>query len=113
MYKVLDKDTIKNEIAPHLSKEKRGFECKSDITEVINVILYKLKSGCQWGMLPVGALFSDIVLSWQSVYHHFCKWSKNGDWKQCWVLFLSINKSELIVSLGLTAMVIFFKIAEV
>lgn len=98
MYKVLDKDTIKNEIEPYLSKAKRGFECKSDITEVINAILYKLKSGCQWEMLPVSSLFCDVVLSWQSVYHHFRKWSKNGDWKRCWVLILDNNKSELDLS---------------
>lgn len=68
MYKVLDKDIIENEIFPHLSTAKRGFETKSCLIEVINSILYKLKTGIQWHMLPVESLFSDIVLSYKTVY---------------------------------------------
>ena len=45
MYKVLDKDTIISEILPLLSIAKRGFICKTNIVEVINCILYKLKTG--------------------------------------------------------------------
>ena len=58
MYKVLDKDTIKTEIMPHLSTAKRGYKTKGDMIEVINGILYKLKTGCQWHMLPVKSLFT-------------------------------------------------------
>ena len=57
MYKVLDKDTIKNEILPHLSVAKRGYICQSSLSEVIQCILYKLKTGCQWYMLPVSSFF--------------------------------------------------------
>lgn len=39
MCKVLDKDIIENEILPHLSTAKRGFETKSCLVEVINSIL--------------------------------------------------------------------------
>ena len=45
MYKILDKDIIENEILPYLSMAKRGFETKSCLVEVINSILYKLKTG--------------------------------------------------------------------
>ena len=45
MYKVLSKDIIENEILPHLSTAKRGFKTKSCLTEIINCILYKLKTG--------------------------------------------------------------------
>ncbi|GEM_PF-3217727 len=38
MYKVLDKVIIENEILPHLSTAKRGFETKSCLVEVINSI---------------------------------------------------------------------------
>ena len=57
MCTVLDKDTIKNEILPHLSKAKRGYVTQSCLIEVVNAILYKLKTGCQWAFLPVEALF--------------------------------------------------------
>ena len=33
MYTVLDKDTIKNEILPHLSKAKRGYATQSCLIE--------------------------------------------------------------------------------
>ena len=45
MYKVLDKFTIISEILPHLLIAKRVFLCKANIVEVINSILYKLKTG--------------------------------------------------------------------
>jgi transposase len=63
MYKVLDKDTINKEIVPHLPVPKRGLRTKSDIAEIVNCILYKLKTGCQWYMLPVDSLFSGVVLN--------------------------------------------------
>lgn len=47
MYKVLSKDIIEKEILPYLSTAKRGFEPKSCLTEVVNSILYKLKTGIQ------------------------------------------------------------------
>lgn len=49
MYPMLDKDTIKNGILPHLSKAKRGYVTQSCLIEVVNAILYKLKTGCQCG----------------------------------------------------------------
>ena len=70
MYQVLSKDTITLEILPYLSVAKRGFTCKADITEVINGILYKLKTGIQWHMLPVKSLFSDVVLSYKTLFYH-------------------------------------------
>ena len=51
MYEVLDKDTIKFEILPHLSVAKRGYVTKSDLVEVIQCILYKLKAGCLWDIM--------------------------------------------------------------
>ena len=74
MYQVLSKDTISLEILPYLSVAKRGFTCKADTTEVINGILYKLKTGIQWHMLPVKSLFSDVVLA----KRHCSTTSENG-----------------------------------
>lgn len=45
MYEVLNKDTMKYEILPHLSVEKRGYVSKSDLTEVIQSNLYKPGNG--------------------------------------------------------------------
>ena len=48
MYEVLDKDTMKSEISPHLSVIKQSYVSQSGLVEVIQYILYKLKTGCQW-----------------------------------------------------------------
>ena len=79
MYEVLDKDTIKFEILPHLSVEKRGYVSKSDLLEVILSILYKLKTGCQWHILPISSVFTGTVLHYKTVYGHFRKWCVNGE----------------------------------
>lgn len=98
MYAVLDKDTIKNSILPHLSTAKRGFVTKSCLVDVINAILYKLKSGCQWALLPVEALFSGEVLTPGAVYHHYRKWCKTGEWKSMWLGLLDKHRREFDMS---------------
>ena len=98
MYEVLDKDTIKYESLPHLSVAKRGYVTKCDLAEVIQCILYKLKTGCQWHMLPVSAIFTGRVLSYKSVYAHFRKWSRNGEWKKVWGMILSRHRCFLDMS---------------
>ncbi len=98
MYQVLDKSTINLEIIPYLSVAKRGFKTKSCLIEVVNCILYKLKTGCQWHMLPLKSLFSEVVLSYKTVFGHFRKWSKDGSWKQAWIKQLYDKKSYLDLS---------------
>ena len=47
-----------------------------DRHRMVNGILYVVKSGCQWRLLPheFGA--------WQTVYGYFNRWSASGIWKQ-------------------------------
>lgn len=48
MYEVLNKDTVKSEILLYWSVEyKRGYVLKQDQRQVIQSILYKLKTACQ------------------------------------------------------------------
>jgi transposase len=98
MYLVVDKDTIKMEIIPHLSVAQRGFKTKSCLIEIVNSILYKLKTGCQWHLLPVKSLFSEVVLHYKTVFGHFRKWCKDGSWKQVWINLLCEKKSYLDLS---------------
>lgn len=98
MYAVLDKDTIKNEILPYLSKAKRGYVTQSSLIEIINAILYKLKTGCQWSLLPVKSLFSDKVLTYGAVYHHYRKWCKADEWKSMWIQLLDKHRPALDMS---------------
>lgn len=98
MYKVLDKDMIKNEIVVHLPLPKRGFPPTVALEEIVNAILYKLKTGVHWELLPVSSLFTEKKLSWQSVYYHYRKWSVNEDLKNCWIQILKNHKPALDLS---------------
>ena len=48
----------------------------SDRWRLVNGILYVLRSGCQWRLLP--ACFG----AWQTVYGCFNRWSHSGVWKR-------------------------------
>lgn len=100
MYEVLDKDSIELEIVPYLPTPKRGFKSKSPLYEIVNAILYKLKTGIQWSYLPVKALFSTEVLHYKTVFGHFRKWCKAGVWQSCWTDLLKKNKSCIDLSSG-------------
>lgn len=73
MYTVLDKDTIEMEIVPLIPKTKRGFPPTVPLVEIVNAILYKLKTVVQWHQLPVKALFGQHPLTWNAVYYHYRK----------------------------------------
>src|SRR5690606_35166291 len=45
---------------------------KHALREVVNAIVYLVKTGCQWRMLP-----KDFP-SWKLVYYYFSTWKKNG-----------------------------------
>lgn len=72
------------EIEPNLSKAKRGFVSKYSLFGILNCIIYRLKTGCQCRELPLKQYFENELPCWQTVYHHFNKWSKNNDFKNIW-----------------------------
>ncbi len=98
MYYVLSKDTIEEEIIPNLPKGKRGFKPTVPLAEIISCILYKLKTGIQWHLLPVNSLFSHIILSYKTVFGHYRNWCKQGSWKNCWIRLLKKYRSLLDLS---------------
>lgn len=95
---IIDKDIIEIEILPNLPKAKRGFVTTSSLTDVVNCILYKLKTGMQWRFLPVDSLFSNVVLHYKTVFGHYRKWCKSGAWKACWVKLLEKHKDKIDLS---------------
>ncbi len=98
MYTVLDKDTIEMEILPHIPRTKRGFPPTVPLVEIVNAILYKLKTGVQWHQLPVKALFEQSPLTWNAVYYHYRKWCLSEALKSCWIQFLKSHKQDLDLS---------------
>lgn len=93
----LSKKVIEAELVPHLPQSSRGPAPREGTWRIIRAILYRLKSGCQWRELPVRSLFTRKV-SWESIYHHFKKWVRNGGWRRIWVTLLELNRQFLDMS---------------
>lgn len=95
---ILSKDKIKKFILPHLSKAKRGKALDETLQmSIVRAIFHRLKTGCQWRELPIERYFS-ASYSYQSVFYHFNRWSKDGTWQKMWLNLLSSYKHFLDLS---------------
>lgn len=83
---------------PHLSRGSRGSKPGVELWRIVQAILYRLKSGCQWRMLPVDLFFKERRISWQGVYYHFRQWVRDGSFKAVWVSVLKGHHSMLDLS---------------
>lgn len=64
-------------IEPLLPPPKPGGHPRTvDLREVLNGILYLLRSGCSWRMLP-----HDLP-SWGTVHYYFRQWRLDGTWER-------------------------------
>jgi putative transposase len=57
--------------AHHLGRPR-----KWEMWQILNAILYVVRTGCQWRMLPTN------LPPWQTVYGYFRRWKKNGIWER-------------------------------
>ncbi len=65
--------------------------------QVVQTILYRLKTGCRWRELPMKQFFK-TKYSWNSVYFHFQKWCKMAVGKNfgnCYLLVKFKSVSDL------------------
>jgi putative transposase len=64
-------------LASLLPPPKRlGRPARVDRREVVNAILYVLRTGCQWRYLPEG------FPNWNTVYWYFLRWQDDGTWER-------------------------------
>ena len=64
-------------LAPLLPEAMPGGRPRSvDLREVRGAILYALRSGCPWRMLPHG------LPPWQTAYKYFSRWTRDGTWER-------------------------------
>ena len=63
-------------IADFFPAKHMGCPRKWDMWQVINAILYVVRTGCQWRMLP-----KDLP-PWQTVYGYFRRWKRQGLWER-------------------------------
>jgi transposase len=94
----VSKKMINQKLVPHLSKGKRGPQCKVGLWRIVRAILKRLKTGTQWRELPMRELFGRHTISWKTVFYYFSKWSKDGSLYRLWIALLKINKSILDMS---------------
>lgn len=94
----VSKKLINQKLVPHLSKGKRGPECKVGLWRIVRAILKRLKTGLQWRELPMRELFGRHTISWKTVFYYFSKWSKDGSWYRLWTSLLKLHKSILDMS---------------
>ena len=94
---VVKQKYTKKEICPHLKFGNSQQNTKVKCSQVVEAILYRLKTGCQWRQLPMKQFFR-TKYGWASVYHHFQKWSKDGSWENIWKILLGKYKRLLDMS---------------
>lgn len=87
----------KKEICSYLNFGNPLNNSKVKHYQVIQTILYRLKTGCQWRELPMKEFFR-VSYRWQSVYYHFQKWSKDCSWELMWQHLLDKHKATLDMS---------------
>ncbi|GIX48881.1 MAG: transposase [Candidatus Tectimicrobiota bacterium] len=64
-------------IAPLLPPARPGGRPQEvDRREIVNAILYLLRSGCSWRMLP-----HDLP-PWGTVHYYFRQWRRDGTWER-------------------------------
>jgi transposase len=63
-------------IRPLIPSWKVGRPRLVDMREVLNSILYLVRSGCQWDMLP------HDLLAKSTVYDYFAQWRDDGTWQE-------------------------------
>ena len=95
---IIDKAMIENWILPHLTIGTRGFETTVPLTEIVECIFHRLKTGCQWRELPTKQFFTDKVLCWNSVFYYHNKWSKADCWRTIRVNILIQHRKYLDLS---------------
>ena len=63
-------------LKPHLPVLTVGRPRELSLRQVVNAILYVLKTGCQWRQLP------REFPAWSAVYYYFYRWSREGTWER-------------------------------
>jgi putative transposase len=66
---------LKKQLPFRKEESSKGGRPAAILKEVINAILYVVKTGCSWRSIP-----GDLPC-WQTVYGYFSRWSKDGTWE--------------------------------
>jgi putative transposase len=64
------------QMKPHLPRHRRGAPRRVDLHEIMNALLYLLRTGCQWRLLP------HDLSPWEKGYYYFSQWRDDGTWER-------------------------------
>lgn len=96
--RIIDNAMIEKWILPYLTVGARGFDPTVPLTQIVECIFHRLKTGCQWRELPTKEFFTGKALHWNSVFYLYNKWSKAGCWRAIWIHILLKNRKFLDLS---------------
>lgn len=65
-------------ILPHYNNKKTGGRPRSDLRKIMNGILYVLRTGCQWKMIP------KEYGSGSTCHRYFQEWEQKGVFRKFW-----------------------------
>lgn len=85
-------------IVAHFPELKRGFAPTVPLVEIVNAILYKIKTRVHWRLLPVKASFDQKALCWDRVYYHYRKCCLLRIWKDYWINLVDAHQKDLNLS---------------
>ena len=92
-----DLSEVIKEICEIVSLGLKKNNAKVKVEQVVEAILYRLKTGCQWRQLPLKQFF-DVDYSWNSVYQHFARWCKEDIWDNVKATIFEKHKKRLDLS---------------
>jgi len=74
-------------------RSTRGRPRRRSLRTILNAIVYALRTGCAWRLLP------KELPAWQTVYHYFRKWRLDGTWERLHTILRERLRERLRVQL--------------
>jgi transposase len=89
-------NALRHYVLPLIPKNKRGFSSNHDPIILLQCIIHKLKTGCQWRYLFVELEGFTAPFSWELVYYYYRKWLKAGVFEKAFEIINNDNKNDLL-----------------
>ncbi len=86
---------FEEKILPHLVKRKQHGLQKISYYKVFMYIVQVCKTGASWRNVVI----ENQEITWQNIYYHFQKWSKNENFKRLFEASLKDKKEALDLSI--------------
>lgn len=89
------KFSIRKIFKSYFSEKKTGRRLSVPVMALFRAMLYKLKTGVQWYLLPTEKFFKKRKISYQTVFYHYNCWCKSGLFQKTQEALLVSNKKRI------------------